>query len=94
MLIGPGSRQPLLLIHKASFIVWVAVTALHVLGHLSDLSRALASNGPRLSGLDDAGAGRGGRALALSGGLVAGVVLAILSIPQFASWTHNQFPHH
>jgi hypothetical protein len=94
MLIGPGSRQPLLLIHKASFIVWVAVTALHVLGHLTDLRRARASHVPHLSGLEDAGAGRDGRALALSGVLVAGVVLAILSIPQFASWTNNQFPHH
>jgi hypothetical protein len=94
MLIGPASRQPLLLIHKASFIIWVAVAALHVLGHLADLPRALTPSRLQLSGLEDARAGRVGRALALSGVLVAGVVLAILSIPQFASWTHHQFPHH
>ncbi len=94
MLIGPASRQPLLLIHKASFIVWVAITALHVLGHLADLPRALTPSRPQMSGLEDARAGRIGRALALSGVLIAGVVLAIVSIPQFASWTHHQFPHH
>lgn len=94
MLIGPVSRQPLLLIHKVSFIVWVAVTALHVLGHLADLPSVLTPSRPQLSGLEDARAGRIGRALALSGVLVAGVVLAILSIPQFASWTNHQFPHH
>ena len=94
MLIGPASRQPLLLIHKASFIGWVAVTVLHVLGHLADLPRALIPSRLQLAGLEDARAGRAGRALALSGVLVAGVVLAILSIPQFASWTNHQFPHY
>jgi hypothetical protein len=94
MLIGPTSRQPLLLIHKASFIVWVAATALHVLGHLADLPRVLSPNHPQLSGLEDTHTGRVGRALALGGVLVGGVVLAILSIPQFSSWTHHQFPHH
>jgi hypothetical protein len=94
MLIGPVSRQPLLLIHKVSFIVWVAVTALHVLGHIADLRRALTPSRPQLSGLEDGRGGRIGRALALSGVLVAGVVLAIISIPQFAPWTNHQFPHH
>ena len=27
LLLGPGSRQPLLLLHKASFIAWIAVVA-------------------------------------------------------------------
>ena len=34
MLEGAAHRDPWLLIHKASFIVWVAFTAAHVLGHL------------------------------------------------------------
>lgn len=41
LLIGPSSRGELLPIHKVSFIVWVSVTALHVLGHLAELPRAL-----------------------------------------------------
>jgi hypothetical protein len=32
-------RQQLLLLHKASFVVWFGVTALHVLGHLADTAR-------------------------------------------------------
>jgi hypothetical protein len=41
LLRGPSSRGSLLLIHKVSFFVWLAVTALHVLGHLRDMRRTL-----------------------------------------------------
>ncbi len=43
MLLGPSSRGSLLLIHKASFVVWIGVTAVHVFGHLQDLPRALSA---------------------------------------------------
>jgi hypothetical protein len=33
--------------------------------------------------------GRSGRTIALAGALVAGVVLAILVIPEFGPWLHN-----
>jgi hypothetical protein len=66
--------------------VWVAVTAIHVLGHLSDLPRALTTKHEIQPELDGYGTGRGGRILSLSGALVAGVVLAILYIPQFTPW--------
>lgn len=88
LLAGPSSRGSLLLIHKASFVVWIAVTAIHVLAHLSDLPRALQTKHelqPQLAGY---GTGRAGRALSLSGALVAGLVLAILYIPQFSPWLH------
>ena len=86
LLEGPSSRGELLLIHKASFFVWIAVTAVHVLGHLSDLPRALNTKHDIQPELDGYGTGRAGRILSLSGVLVAGVVLAILYIPQFAPW--------
>jgi len=38
---GPAHRDPVLLIHKVSFFVWVGATALHVLGHLLGLPAAL-----------------------------------------------------
>lgn len=43
LFIGPSSslRSDVFLIHKASFIVWIVVTALHVLGHLPELIRFL-----------------------------------------------------
>ncbi len=39
LLIGPSSRGTLLLVHKASFICWVVVTAVHIAGHLPELVR-------------------------------------------------------
>ncbi|MFL5863219.1 MAG: hypothetical protein ACJ780_21005 [Solirubrobacteraceae bacterium] len=41
LLVGPGSssRDALLLLHKVSFIVWIVVTAAHVLAHLPELVR-------------------------------------------------------
>lgn len=86
LLAGPSSRGSLLLIHRASFVVWIAVTAIHVLAHLSDLPRALQTKHELQPELARYGTGRAGRVLSLSGALVAGLVLAILYIPQFSPW--------
>jgi hypothetical protein len=85
---GPRHRDPYLLIHKASFFVWVAFTGLHVLGHIPGLGRALRPTqvSERNAGISP-GAGAAGRWIALSGALVAGVVLAIVLIPHFGPWT-------
>jgi hypothetical protein len=84
---GPAHRGSWAFIHKASFIVWVAFTGLHVLGHLPGLSASLRAGRPReaeLPGLSPGGAGRG---IALVGACVGGVVLAVVLIPDFAAWT-------
>ncbi|HZL48798.1 MAG TPA: hypothetical protein VFC30_07275 [Solirubrobacteraceae bacterium] len=86
LLVGPASRGQLLLIHRASFIVWIAVTAIHVLGHLPDLPRAMKTRHEIQPELDGYGDGHAGRVLSISGALVTGVVLAILYIPQFTPW--------
>jgi hypothetical protein len=104
LLIGPSSRGTLLPVHKISFIVWVALTAIHVLGHLPEVQRAL-FGGRDLRGAVFAGAtgtkhdareGRAGRALSLAAALVGGLVLAVLLIPQFEPWLNAQpsFLHH
>ncbi len=36
--LGPSSRGSLLLTHKASFFVWLAAIAVHVLGHMPEIS--------------------------------------------------------
>jgi hypothetical protein len=41
LLLGPGSRDPLVLLHKVAFIAWVAFTALHVIGHLPEVTHLL-----------------------------------------------------
>jgi hypothetical protein len=148
LLLGPSSRSTLLLVHKASFFVWLGATAVHVLGHLPEVTRALNGGreirvavlsevadgiaqrpngrppdtqwpasgpaagpgsgrvaGPRSehaagpessAGTPDLRAGRAGRALALTGALLAGLVLALLLIPEFGPWLtyHRVFIGH
>lgn len=110
---GPASRGALLGLHKASFIVWIVFTALHVIGHVAEIPGALSARyagaldglsaemsdsvpGMRRAvpvnespGWDAHGTGRAGRILALSGALVAGLVLAIVSISWFGPWLHS-----
>ncbi len=96
---GPSGRNPLLLLHKVSFIVWVAFTALHVLGHLRELPRSLrATDHSELSGAlrkDASFTGDVlGRRLAVAGSVIAGVVIAVALIPQFAPWTARSATGH
>ena len=94
LIAGPSGRGQYLFLHKASFVIWLAVTAVHVLGHLVDLRRSLVPK-HELSGLARSSPGAAGRWLALAAALVAGLVLAIVLIPQFAAWTANAaFLHH
>jgi hypothetical protein len=96
---GPRGRGTMVTIHKASFIVWVAFMAVHVLAHLPALGRSLRAVEIEAEGSGlPAGAGpRGaaGRWIALSGAIVAGAVLAIVLIPHFGVWTApGAMPHH
>jgi hypothetical protein len=86
---GPSSRATLLPIHKIGFFVWLAFTGLHVLGHLPSLPTLLRADYTRSAALTSEVGGRSGRTLALAGALVAGVVLAIIVIPDFAAWVHS-----
>lgn len=96
MLVGPARRSTPLLVHKASFIVWLVVTALHVLGHLPGLGRSLKAVSLAPPGIPSAsGAGTAGRWIALAGAVVGGLVLALVLIPHFSPWTvPGAFPHH
>jgi hypothetical protein len=92
---GPRDRGPWQSVHKVSFIVWVAFTALHVLGHLPRVGGLLGlwrpdSRDHALTG----GEGSAGRWIALTGAIVAGAVLAIVLIPQFGLWTAPGALHH
>ena len=88
LFIGPSSRGTLLPIHKVSFFIWLAFTGLHVLGHVLELPPLLRADYSRSAEWSSDVTGRSGRVLALSAALVAGVVLAILVIPDFAAWVH------
>ncbi len=90
---GPSDKGQLVLIHKVSFIVWLALTALHVLGHLPATISWLGALRQRSAERPLAEAGRAGRQIALAGALVGGLVLALVLIPDFAAWTHGTFAH-
>ena len=85
LLAGPSSRDLVLPIHKVSFIVWLAFTGVHVLGHVLSLPPALSSE----YGRGERAPGWAGRQAALALALAAGVVLAALLIPHFAAWQHR-----
>ncbi len=85
LLVGPPSNT-LLLAHKASFIVWVALMTMHVLGHLLEVPRLATPDwrrhGPREARL----AGAGARIALLGASLLAGVALAAVSVSAAGPW--------
>ncbi len=90
LLAGPSSRDSVLPLHKASFIIWGIFFAVHVLGHLPGMASALHID---VAGIRPAPKVRGGgigRSLSLLGVLILGVVLAIILIPEYAVWIHAQ----
>jgi hypothetical protein len=93
---GPRGRGGLLLLHKASFIVWLVFIGVHVLAHLPGLGpawRAVRFGDEGLT-IDRGGSGTAGRWLALAGALVVGLVLALVLIPHFGVWTAPGALHH
>jgi hypothetical protein len=95
LIAGPNHRNPWLLLHKATFILWLVFMGLHVLGHLPAVARAVGIGRKGQEQLAGAAPGAAGRWIAIAGALVAGLVLAIVLIPDFAAWTaHGVFVHH
>jgi hypothetical protein len=82
---GPPSNT-LIFAHKLSFIAWIALMSLHVLGHLLELPQLASADwrrhGPREARL----AGAGMRAGALGAAIAAGVALGFLAFSAGASW--------
>ncbi|HEX3392831.1 MAG TPA: hypothetical protein VHS55_09730 [Solirubrobacteraceae bacterium] len=91
---GPGASHTLRTLHKASFIVWVGAAAVHVLGHLPDLTRILLTRKGERYEYNSLAAGHLGRTLALTGAIVAGLVLAVLFIPHYGGWSQFESIRH
>lgn len=86
LLEGPSSRGTWLFLHKASFIVWIAFTGVHVLAHLPEMPKLLRAGFERpRPGITDV-PGRAGRMMSIASALVLGTVLAIILIPDFGAW--------
>ncbi len=82
---GPPS-DTLVFAHKLSFVAWVALMTLHVLGHVLEVP-ALALPDWRRSGPREAQlAGAGARTITLGLALLAGVTLALLTYSAADPW--------
>ncbi len=90
---GPAGRGQLLLIHKVSFIVWLSVTAVHILGHLPGMRATLRAARPSSASAGPT-TGSAGRWIVIAGALVGGLVLAIALTSDFGVWTSGMFVHH
>jgi hypothetical protein len=95
LILGPSHRNPWVEVHKVTFILWIVFMSLHVLLHLPAVARAMGIGRRGQEQLEGAAPGKAGRWIAISGALVAGVILAIVLIPDFSAWTaHGVFLHH
>jgi hypothetical protein len=86
LLDGPSASGTLRTLHKLSFFAWLAVFAVHVLGHLAELPgsvRAVSRAQGRKTDLP----GTRGRRMAIIGSLAVGLVLALLFLPEINTWT-------
>ncbi len=80
MLEGASRNPQVMLIHKASFLMWITVAALHVLSHLPWLGKSLrAVHSSQLTGAP----GAAGRWLAVCSAVAVGLALAIVLSAHF-----------
>lgn len=86
---GTSARSTFFPIHKVTFFVWLAVIVVHVLGHLPSLAKSLRGDYATRRDLPGYIPGRDGRVIALTGAVVAGIVLGIVLIPDFTAWTSS-----
>ena len=84
LIAGASDEGPVPFLHKASFIAWFALMAVHVLAHLLELPSLAAADWRRAGPREARLAGAGGRFALLGAALVAGVGLAwvvVASVP-------------
>ena len=80
---GPGGGL-LLLLHKASFAVWLAATGIHILAYLPRVPRLASADWRSRMRLE----GAGGRRVLLAGAIAAGAILAVATIGSADAWAH------
>jgi hypothetical protein len=93
---GPSGRQPWMLLHKASFILWFGAMTIHVLAYLPRLPRVLSAEArgtvsTQHGGLPAARAaqilgGRGVRLSLLIASLAGGLVIALVTVHLAGAW--------
>jgi hypothetical protein len=94
LVVGPSHSYPWLLLHKATFIIWVGCMTLHVVGHLPGVAKTLGVVRDDANPRGGASPGSMGRWIALASAVVGGLILAMLLIPDFSAWTAGGGVHH
>jgi hypothetical protein len=84
VLVSPPQTRMLLLVHKASFILWFGAMAVHVLGHLAEVARLAPGDWLRRGRRDVTGAGA--RLWLITASMVAGAVLGAVLISRVGPW--------
>jgi hypothetical protein len=93
VLAGSPHGSTLFTVHKASFILWFIVAAIHIVYYLFRVPRVIGAESgrpPRARGA----ANRGLRFAALAGALVVGVGLGLAFLPSAHSWETKNPPGH
>jgi hypothetical protein len=81
----PGSlRQQLMLVHKASFLLWIAATSVHVLGHLAETAKMAPLDWLAKSRRQVRGATL--RQWLVTASLIIGLIAAVLITPHATGW--------
>lgn len=99
---GPAGRQPWLFLHKASFVIWFCAMTIHVLAYLPRLPRLVSADfraaragkgqpGGYTSRAAAVLGGRGVRLSLLAASLVAGLIIAALTVHLVAPWQGAYF---
>jgi hypothetical protein len=87
LLIAGPPGGTLIFAHKLSFIAWVALMTLHVLGHLLEVPRLATVDWRRNAPCEARLAGAGARALTLTAAIGAGLALALLTLSMAEPWS-------
>jgi hypothetical protein len=82
--VGPANSDTLVTVHQASFIVWVSVTTIHVVGHIAETCR-LTIHDMRTSSAGGVGLRRG----LILASLVVGLGLGTASLGWNSAWAHR-----
>lgn len=89
LIMGPDN-SPVMFLHKASFIAWVALMTIHVLGHLLEVPPLAAPDWRPSGGREAALAGSGLRMMLLATSLATGLALALATISLAGPWISAQ----
>ena len=90
LFVGASLRSQVLFLHKASFVLWLVVMTVHVLGHLLDTARVAPRDWMRRTRRDVTGAGL--RQWTIAASLIAGLLLGLLFLGRVAPWLASVSP--